>query len=84
MIMNLMFFQPIITFSQSLHECILFEKLIVSPQGAVFDPVYLNQTTILSPFLIPTPPLLFSLPLSLPPSFQMPIPTQNLGYVIIG
>lgn len=66
-----MFCQPIITFYQSLRECIMFEKLIVSPQGAVFAPVYLNQTTILSFF-----------PPSLHPSFQVPIPTQNLGYVI--
>lgn len=61
-----MFCQPIFTFYQSLHECIVLEKLIVSPQGAVFAPVYLNQSTILSPFLIPS--LLFSLPPSISPS----------------
>lgn len=66
MIINLMFCQPITTFPQSLHKYIQFEKLIVSPQGAVFALVYLNETTIPSPF--PIPSLLFSLSSSLPPS----------------
>lgn len=39
MIINLMFCQAIITFYESLRECNLFEKLIVSPQGAIFAPV---------------------------------------------
>lgn len=82
MIINLMFCQAIITFYESLHECNLFEKLIVSPQGAIFASVYLNQTTILSPILIPS--LLFSLSPSLPLSSEVPIPTQNLGYVTMG